>query len=240
MGEWKQETKIGGLVLNIREDEVKDVKPSKIEIIRATNENKTAYVVVTQKHTESMNCKVMMVEMHPVLIIKQLTTLSIPEAFKGTDYYDGLYNRFYLALNEKENRAVFGPRDSIAIRQNFQSFGIGSYMFSQLIKWGAPNFPNLNVRRGSLSASDAERDDGKNKERRNSFYENFGFTLEPPNPDDGKFGVVNLGSLHEHVNCNKINILPDQVQPTDMYPFFDISEVAKLVTLITTAARTAR
>lgn len=88
----------------------------------------------------------------------------------------------------------FGPIGNIGFSQPGE--GIGSYVFSLVIRWCHPRFPDYRVMAGSLSSTDNKEG---NLERRNAFYRNLGFTVRDDGKGNGSFSVASVSHLREHL-----------------------------------------
>jgi len=89
--------------------------------------------------------------------------------------------------------ARFATKTDVLLPEKLRSCGIGSYAFSELIKWGAAKGPSYPVRKLRLSIVDARTDE--DRDRRNNFYRKLGFTLHFDNDIDQREGYCDASAL---------------------------------------------
>ena len=121
--------------------------------------------------------------------------------------YQTLNNTIQVIVSKKDRSIKFGPTGHIIISSRYQGLGIGTYLISKVIEWCKNNYPECTVRRGTLSSVDASIG---NKERRNAFYRNRGFSLTFSDQEEmeGKFFTGKVDQLNSDWNREKIQEIP--------------------------------
>lgn len=117
---------------------------------------------------------------------------------------DLIYFNLKLINVKGSEKAKFATKTDIYLPEGLRGFGIGTYIMSNLIQWGANKKPDYPVERLRLSHFDAKIDE--DRDLRNSFYEKLGFYLEFDNEErrEGIATTENLSQLTPRKNFNKI------------------------------------
>lgn len=122
---------------------------------------------------------------------------------------DGWPNNFQLTIDKGERTARFGPKGWIMVQPDeCKGRGIGSYAFGKVVKWGKEKYPDYSPLSLELAYRDAE--DPENRDRRNRFYERFGFEMRYDNPEKkntGKAVSDKLALLETHDTLEKADVL---------------------------------
>ena len=84
-------------------------------------------------------------------------------------------NKVYALVNHRTNSIEFGPNQGLFIDENLRGKGLGTYALNELIVWLRDNFQEYSIT--PFEFVSLENTDEEDKERRNKFLENFGFTL---------------------------------------------------------------
>jgi GNAT superfamily N-acetyltransferase len=118
-------------------------------------------------------------------------------------------NNFQLTVDKGERTARFGPKGMIMVRPDeCRGRGIGSYAFGKVVEWGKENYPDYSPLPLELAYRDAA--DPENRDRRNRFYERFGFRMqynESERKNTGKAVIDKLGLLQNPGALGKVEVL---------------------------------
>lgn len=103
-------------------------------------------------------------------------------------------NAIQVVVDTEESTAMFGPTSQISMSE--RGIGLGSALMSKVIQWLKTEYPDAEVRAGTLAAPQAEAD---NKARRNRFYESHGFDVEYYDAEQksGSFKKKRAGDLYD-------------------------------------------
>ncbi len=80
-----------------------------------------------------------------------------------------------MLVNHRSNSIEFGPTQGLFLDKNLRNRGIGTFAFNELIVWLRENFQEYSITPFDFVTGDNMEDD--EREIRNKFLENFGFTL---------------------------------------------------------------
>lgn len=125
---------------------------------------------------------------------------------------DAWANNFQLTIDKGERTAKFGPKGWIMVQPDeCKGRGIGSYAFGKVIAWGKEHYPDYSPLPLALSPRDAtDPHDPENRDRRNRFYERFGFEMrydDPGTKDSGKAVAGRLSLLSVPDPAGKLEVL---------------------------------
>jgi GNAT superfamily N-acetyltransferase len=151
--------------------------------------------------------------------VKHVPAVSVRTSVIGDETYrrvedlwadrDASANNFQLTVDKGERTARFGPKGMIMVRPDeCRGRGIGSYAFGKVVEWGKDNYPDYSPLPLELAYRDAA--DPENRDRRNRFYERFGFRMqynEPESKNTGKAVIDKLGLLENPDALGKVEVL---------------------------------
>lgn len=114
-------------------------------------------------------------------------------------------NKITALANHKSNSIDFGPGQGIFIEESLRGKGIGSFAMDELIVWIKNKFPEYSVSSFEFVSGDLISETDKNI--RNDFFENFGFTISYSDhtQNSGIIKIKKASMLKEHYNAEKID-----------------------------------
>lgn len=194
------------------DDVVGDIVRREEEFIQAKRLNKdgsvdfTLWLRVETEITRGESIEVMVVRAFPISRTKWVGALEFVTTYPRSEKPDGLFD---LALfhDVARPRAKFASRSDIFLSPAFQNCGVGSYMLSKLITWGAGRAPQYPVDSLHLSGTDAKGDN--ERDLRNHAYRRAGFELRfPDSPEEreGRAYASSLSVLMPGFNPDKISV----------------------------------
>lgn len=103
-------------------------------------------------------------------------------------------NALQVVVDTERSTAMFGPTSQIGMSE--PGIGLGSALMSKVIQWLKTEYPDAEVRAGTLAFPQAGTD---NKARRNRFYESHGFDVEYYDTEQksGSFKKKRAGDLYD-------------------------------------------
>lgn len=192
--------------------------PARLELIRTTAQDRerpermvTVYSFLEVRELDEEGYAFFQVKHVPA--VKVETTGAGDETYRRIEYLrenrDGWPNNFQLTIDKGERTARFGPKGWIMVQPDeCKGRGIGSYAFGKVVGWGKENYPDYSPLSLELAYKDAE--DPENRDRRNRFYERFGFEMRYDNPEKkntGKAVIDKLALLGTHGALEKVDVL---------------------------------
>ncbi|MFT8551070.1 MAG: hypothetical protein ABF739_08290 [Acetobacter okinawensis] len=121
-------------------------------------------------------------------------------------------NAIQVVVDTEGSTAMFGPTSQIGMSE--RGIGLGSALMSKVIQWLKTEYPDAEVRAGTLAAPQAGAD---NKARRNRFYESHGFDVEYYDTEQksGSFKKKRAGDLYDKPIKGTIMCLDDIIELYD-------------------------
>lgn len=117
-------------------------------------------------------------------------------------------NAVQVLVDTQSQSATFGPRGNILMTE--RGCGLGTVLMSAVVDWLMKHYPDVEVKRGSLSEVDAT---DENRERRNRFYRKHGFdVILDDKQAGGSFSKARAGELKVPVPRAKVLALDGFVQ----------------------------
>ena len=193
-------------------------KPARVELIRTTapgreRPERTVIVYSFLEVRELDEGGYAFFQVKHVPAVKVETTGVGDGTYRRVEYLrenrDGWPNNFQLTIDKGERTAMFGPKGWIMVQPDeCKGRGIGSYAFGKVVEWGKEKYPDYSPLSLELAYRDAE--DPENRNRRNRFYERFGFEMRYNNPENkntGKAVIDKLALLETHGTLEKVDVL---------------------------------
>lgn len=183
--------------------------PARLELIRTTKPSKerpertvTIYSVLEIREFDSEDCAFFQLKHVPAIQIE--TTYIGDETYRSVKVFDenrdAWANNFQLTINKHHKTAQFGPKSWIMVQPcECKGRGIGSYAMGKVVAWGKEKYPDYSPLPIDLSTRDGNNlNDPENRDRRNRFYERFGFEMNYHNSEtkiSGKALIEKLSVL---------------------------------------------
>ena len=127
-------------------------------------------VFVMKQYRESDN-EMMIVRIVPVSSNSQRPVSSI--SGNATDQLS--INKITATVNHRANSIEFGPPQGMLLDSNLRGKGIGTFALNEIVTWLRQRYQDYSI--SSFEFMSGENADEADKERRNKFLENFGFSL---------------------------------------------------------------
>lgn len=128
-------------------------------------------IVFSMKHYKEGDSEIMLVRIIPIS-----SNAARPIKSTSGNASDQLsINKIYALVNHRSNSIEFGPTQGLFLDKNLRNKGIGTFAFNELIMWLRENFQEYSITPFDFVTGDNVEDD--EREMRNKFLENFGFTL---------------------------------------------------------------
>lgn len=193
-------------------------EPARVELIRTTKPDRerpdcevTVYSFLEIRELDDEHRAFFQVKHVPAVIVR--TSVIGDETYRRVEDLrsdrDGSANNFQLTVDKGERTARFGPKGIIMVRPDeCRGRGIGSYAFGKVVEWGKENYPDCSPLPLELAYRDAA--DPENRDRRNRFYERFGFRMQYHNSENKNTGhavIENLGLLKNPGALGKVEVL---------------------------------
>lgn len=90
--------------------------------------------------------------------------------------YGGGSNWAWVKVDHPSQRVLFGPRTGISCSERYQTTGLDSYLFGQVISWVKALYPHYGIIPGGVSLSG--RGGMEERQQRNLFYASQGFDFD--------------------------------------------------------------
>lgn len=85
-------------------------------------------------------------------------------------------NKVYALVNHRANSIEFGPSQGMFLDDVLRNKGIGTYALNEIVVWLRENFQDYSISPFEFITPESASEE-EDKDRRNKFLENFGFTL---------------------------------------------------------------
>ena len=128
-------------------------------------------IVFSMKHYKENDSEMMLVRIIPV----SSSSIRPIKSISGNASDQLSINKMYALVNHRSNSIEFGPTQGLFLDKNLRNRGIGTFAFNELIVWLRENFQEYSITPFDFVTGDNMEDD--EREIRNKFLENFGFTL---------------------------------------------------------------
>lgn len=144
-----------------------------VRVKEATGNNTRLFgnIVFSMKHYKENDNEMMLVRIIPV----SSSSIRPIKGAAGNASDQLSINKVYALINHRSNSVEFGPSQGLFLDKNLRNKGIGTYAFNELIVWLRENFQEYSITPFDFVSSESSEDD--EREIRNKFLENFGFTL---------------------------------------------------------------
>lgn len=100
----------------------------------------------------------LMVQVEPLLLCQRDNGRAEQLRTTAGDFDD--YNLFSLLIDHSCGKCKFGPGSFLGLEQSLQGYGLGSYMFSRLIRYGQEHYPQFAISPEHLDTRDSGFDPG--------------------------------------------------------------------------------
>ncbi len=160
-------------------------------------------IVFSIKHYKESDNEMMLVRIIPV-------TSNSSRPIKGisgnaTDQLS--INKIYALVNHRSNSIEFGPTQGLFLDKNLRNKGIGTFAMNELAVWLRDNFQEYSITPFDFVTNESMDED--EKDIRNKFLENFGFTLSftDVTQRNGTMKAKKPSLLKNYINSEKLEEL---------------------------------
>lgn len=159
-------------------------------------------IVLVMKHYKEGDMEMMLVRIVPVssVSIKQIKQ----QASSANSQLS--INKVYALVNHRANSIEFGPSQGMFLDDVLRNKGIGTFALNEIIVWLRENFQDYSISPFDIVTPESASDE-EDKDRRNKFLENFGFTLgfTDVTQRSGTLKAKKPSLLKSYVNNEKID-----------------------------------
>lgn len=154
------------------------------------SDNRTAKCIISKTHYSRCGYDWLVIEIYPI----STTDLINDQPFSNNIISSKDYTyKFDLLLDHDNKKAKFATLEDVLLPPELQGFGIASYAFSTLIRWGQNHGNLYAVESLYLGPADGQIDE--KRDIRNRFYESFNFKLKFKKDTEKRVGRCCASSL---------------------------------------------
>lgn len=166
-------------------------------------------IVFSMKHYKEGDSEMMLVRIIPV----SNNSVRPVKSSSGNASDKLSINKMYALVNHRSNSIEFGPPQGLLLDSTLRNKGIGTFAFNELVMWLRENFQEYSIMPFDFVSNESSEEE--ERDIRNRFLENFGFTL----------GFTDVTQRNGTMKAKKPSLLKpytntDKLEEVDIEKFF--------------------